>query len=217
MQRPTLDTLASAAVIVAAIAVVSSTLRSDRSPVRNTEEPSAFVDDWRSILEYGVRAGDTTLPVKLIEFADFECSFCARHHPAVQQLLQEYSTSVEFVHIHLPLPQHRFAVPAARASECAHEQGRFPQMQTALYDYRDSLGFFTWRQFAQAAEVPDSALFDDCMASPRSLVRVDSGQSLGRRLRIAGTPTFVVNGHLVSGGGPDSLRILIRSALRSVR
>lgn len=216
MQRPTLDSLASVAVVVAAIAVVSTSLGSGRTARRDTDAPSSFISEWRSILPYGVRTGDTSLPVKLIEFADFECAFCARHHPAVEQVMVDFAELVEFVHVHLPLPQHRFAVPAARASECAHDQGRFPQMQTALYTFQDSLGFLDWSEYARLAGVPDSARFAACITSPQSLVRVDSGRSVGSRFRIAGTPTFIVNGHVVSGGGPDSLRALIRTAMRGL-
>jgi protein-disulfide isomerase len=153
----------------------------------------------------------------LIEFADFECAFCARHHPEIRKLMTEFAGQVDFVHVHSPLPQHRFAIPAARAAECAVEQGRFPQMQDALYAYQDSLGFFSWHRYAEIAGVPDSAQFAECIAHPRSLVRVDSGQALSARLSIPGTPTFLVNGHVVAGGGPDSLRSLIRSALEAAQ
>lgn len=50
------------------------------------------------------------------------------------------SDDIAFYLVHLPLPGHRFARPAARASECAHAEGRFAEMVDAIYDSQDSLG-----------------------------------------------------------------------------
>lgn len=214
MKSSLLDKAASVAVIAAALMVAYSAF-SRRSPAATGGGTAVdFYTEWRSFLPFGVRIGNAGAPVKLIESADYECSFCARYHTAIEALRSDYGDSLEYIVVHAPLAQHRFAVPAARAAECANEQGRFTQMQDALYQHQDSLGFFSWAKFAELAGVHDLSEFDACIREPRSLERVDSGAALTARLQIPGTPTFVVNGHSVTGGGPDTLRSLIVSSLR---
>jgi protein-disulfide isomerase len=45
---------------------------------------------------------------------------------------------VSLIYIHFPLTGHRFAMPAARAAECAGNQGRFQAMYDQLFDGQDS-------------------------------------------------------------------------------
>lgn len=56
--------------------------------------------------------------ISLIEYSDFECPFCARIHPRIQRVLDEYPNDVNWVYRHFPLSIHRNAGPAAIASEC---------------------------------------------------------------------------------------------------
>ena len=51
------------------------------SPASTTA--TVFREDWADLLTHGIRTGDPASSVKLIEFADFECPFCARYHDAV--------------------------------------------------------------------------------------------------------------------------------------
>jgi protein-disulfide isomerase len=146
-----------------------------------------------------------------------ECPFCARYHESVVALRKEFGSDLEFVFVHSPLPQHRFAVDAARAAECAHRQGRFSEFAAVAYARQDSLGMLPWSVLAARASVPEVDEFDSCIADPSSMARVDSGRAASSRLRIQGTPTFVVNGHLVAGGGPDTLRALILHELSLAR
>jgi len=153
----------------------------------------------------------------VIEFTDFECSFCARYHGRLVELGVEYGDAIELIYIHAPLPQHRFAVPAARAAECALAQGRFAEMQVSLYAKQDSFGLRSWDKYAADANVASLASFSSCVADTTPLPRIDEGSAHFARLRLPGTPTFLVNGHRLTGGGPDSLRSLIDAELAKVR
>ncbi|MDD3896751.1 MAG: thioredoxin domain-containing protein [Candidatus Peribacteraceae bacterium] len=68
--------------------------------------------------------GDKNAAYSLIEYSDFECPFCARHWPTMNQLIADDS-DVNWVYRHFPLGFHPQAQPAAEASECAAEQGKF--------------------------------------------------------------------------------------------
>ncbi len=70
--------------------------------------------------------GNPSAPVKLIEFSDFECPFCKRFHPTVEQVIDEYGKSgkVHVIYRHFPLDElHSKARKEAQAAECANEIG----------------------------------------------------------------------------------------------
>ncbi|MDD5469853.1 MAG: DsbA family protein [Candidatus Peribacteraceae bacterium] len=77
--------------------------------------------------------GDKGATYSLIEYSDFECPFCARHHPTMQQFIAD-EPDVNWVYRHFPLGFHPNAQRAAEASECAGEQGKFWEYADLLYE-----------------------------------------------------------------------------------
>jgi hypothetical protein len=97
-----------------------------------------FLDDWRSLTSVGHREGYDDADVTVITFSDFECPMCAAFATQTYPTFAaRYPGTTALVYRHWPLAQHRFAFPAARASECAAEQGRFKQFHDALYAQQD--------------------------------------------------------------------------------
>jgi protein-disulfide isomerase len=96
--------------------------------------------------------------------------------------------------MHFPLRGHRFAIPAARVSECAGEQGRFEAMHDQLFEGQDSFGLKPWSEYATAAGVPDLAQFDACIKNSGPVRRIEEGKQLGTQIDVQGTPTLVING-----------------------
>lgn len=127
--------------------------------------------------------------------------FTVMHTPArnanaaeVGAVMREHNPRVALVYVHFPLSMHRFALPAARAAECAAAQGRFRAFHDALFDGQDSLGLKAWVSFAGDAEVADTAEFDRCVHKTGDIPLVQSGVTAGKRLGIRGTPTVLING-----------------------
>lgn len=76
-----------------------------------------------SITEKDHIRGNPNAQITIVEFSDFQCPFCRRFHPTVQQALAEYGDQIRWVYKHFPLDQlHPQARPAAEASECIAEQ-----------------------------------------------------------------------------------------------
>jgi protein-disulfide isomerase len=72
--------------------------------------------------------------VTIVEYSDFQCPYCARAFPTVQQILSEYGNKVQFVYKHYPLISiHPRAQITAEASECAKDQGKFWEFHDALF------------------------------------------------------------------------------------
>ncbi|MDO8610468.1 MAG: thioredoxin domain-containing protein [bacterium] len=72
--------------------------------------------------------------VTIVEFSDFECPYCIRAFPTVQQILKEYKSDVTLYLKHFPLTQiHPNAQKAAEASFCAGDQGKFWELHDKIF------------------------------------------------------------------------------------
>src|SRR5690606_10076545 len=70
--------------------------------------------------------GRVDAPLTLVEYADFECPFCARATGVMRELQDRFGCELRYVFRHLPLSDvHGHAELAALAAEAAGEQGRF--------------------------------------------------------------------------------------------
>jgi Protein-disulfide isomerase len=153
-----------------------------------------FIKDWRAHLEKGQRVGSPDAPVQLIEFFDYECPHCATFHVTLENLRRIYPQQTAISFVHYPLPGHDYAEPAARAAECAGEQGFFESMHSVLFDKQRALGSGAWRDFAQQAGVRDLQLFVSCIDTDQPRHRIKEGKRLGEQLGVRGTPTLIING-----------------------
>ncbi len=221
MRAGSLDRFATWAVIVAAISVAASSLLRavERVPVDSVTDDAPqtrFVDDWKLLVADGISSGDANADVTLIEFADFECSYCARAHLGLREQLAQRGSTVRQVFMHFPLRSHRFSLPSAHAAECANVQGRFGEMKHALFSRQDSLGLKSLRSYAEDAGVANLDAFDECLkGSPNDFPRIAAGLAAAERLRLQVTPTFIVNGWQHIGLSADSLVALIDAELLS--
>ena len=86
-----------------------------------------------------VAVGDSPLlgapgaPVQLIEFADYECPYCAKVHPYVMKLHEEFGDQLAIYFKDMPLPMHQRARKAAEAARCAEAQGKFWEYHDRLF------------------------------------------------------------------------------------
>jgi protein-disulfide isomerase len=161
---------------------------------RSAPEKPVFIENWKSHLKTGVQLDGSSAPVQLIEFADFECPYCATFRETLKAVRDRYPTKVALSYVHYPLPGHRFAEPAARAAECADDQGRFERMHDLLFEQQDKLGLKPWDEFAIDAGVPDLAAFTSCIQSSDPVRRITQGRQLAEQLDVKGTPTLIING-----------------------
>jgi len=205
-----LDAAISATLVLCALVTTGLVLRREfvappTAPAQ-VERKSIFIEDWRKHLAKGIRMGSEQAPVQFLEFADFECPFCASFHKDVKVLRDRYPTQVALTYVHFPLSMHRFAEPAARVAECAGDQGRFEPMYDLLFEQQDRLGLKPWSDFASEAGVADSTSFETCIKRTEPIPRVTEGKELGKQLDIQGTPTVVINGWKL--GRPPTLEEL---------
>ncbi len=149
----------------------------------------------------GATKGLPNAPIEMIEFSDFQCPFCQRAHATVEQVLATYGDRIRFVYRHYPVQGHAAAKPAAEASECAKEQGKFWPFHDRLFANTSKLSDADLKAHAAAVGV-DTATFNACVDSHkyRSVVEADARD--GDAVGVNGTPAFYINGRMISGAQP---------------
>jgi protein-disulfide isomerase len=145
--------------------------------------------------------GPAKAPIEMVEFADFQCPFCLRAHPTVQQVLATYGDRIHFVYRHYPLANHPNARPAAEAAECAANQGQFWPYYEVLFADQRKLGDEDLKTSAAKLGM-DAEKFNACVDSHQSKAAVEADMKDGEAAGVTGTPAFFVNGRSISGAQP---------------
>lgn len=197
--------------VVCALGVTAATIRREFFPQRpKIPSVGATVQkDWRTYATVGHELGRPTAAVTVVEFADFQCPVCRRFVRYVDSL-RSLGIEVRVLYRHFPLPSHRFALAAVRASECAAEQGEFEAMHSTLFAHQDSLGVASWWWFAKVAGLQDSARFTSCTNDQSPMLNLHRDTTAGNQLGVRGTPTLLIGGLRTNGLPPfDSLRAYV--------
>lgn len=162
--------------------------------------------------------GNKDAKVTLIEYSDFECPFCKRFEPSVQQALKDFPKDVRLVYRHFPLRSlHPSAQKAGEASECAAKLGgndAFWKMHAKLIEM-DPMSTDLMKQAAKDIGL-DQGKFNTCLDNGETAARVNQDFNEGGASGVEGTPATFINGNLVSGAvpydGPGGLKEMIQQA-----
>jgi protein-disulfide isomerase len=157
--------------------------------------------------------GNPKAKVTVVLFSDFQCPFCARVGPTLEQLEKEYGDKVRIAWKHQPLGFHPNALPAAEAAEAAREQGKFWPMHDRLFAAQRELSPDTYRRLAKELGL-DLKRFEASLQSGRARARIQEDQAIASRVGAGGTPTMFVNGERVVGAVPyEQLKAVVERQL----
>ena len=163
--------------------------------------------------------GNPKALISIIEYSDFECPFCARHHPTMQAMVDN-NDDVNWVYRHFPLSFHPNAAITSEGSECAGELGG----NDAFWKFTDLVfekGAKKENLVGYAEEAGlDAGKFQDCLDSGKYTQKVKDQMAGGSAGGVTGTPgNIVINNktgetRLVSGAQPESAFQAAVDALR---
>ena len=141
--------------------------------------------------------------VTIEEFSDFQCPYCAKFKTETLHRIREtYGDRVRFIYRDFPLTSiHQFALKAAEAAQCAHDQGRFWEYHDLLFANQDALTPSDLMRYAEEISA-DTSEFSDCLDSGKNAQEVALDLQDGFRAGVTGTPAFLINGLLLSGAQP---------------
>ena len=144
--------------------------------------------------------GRAAAPVPIIEFSDLQCPYCARHAlNTFPQIKRNYidTGKVRYAARDFPLAMHRFALPAAVATRCAGEQGKFWEYRHALFERQNELAMAPYDALAAQLGL-DVPRFAACQKDGAQVDAVRTDIELAGSSGITSTPSFVV-GRIVDG------------------
>jgi len=206
--RVALETAASVAVIVGALALVFQTFFSGK---QLTQPKTADIPVPRQTLslEGAGTIGDSAAKAVLLEFSDFECPFCGKFATEILPDLEKryiQGGRLLLAFRHLPLKIHKNAWSAALAASCAAEQQKFGAFHDLLFANSKGLNPESLSKYAAVARLQEAPYRKCLETTAQAQVKADT--ALASSLGITGTPSFLV-GTLEPGG-----QIRVRRTMR---
>ncbi|HYH05657.1 MAG TPA: thioredoxin domain-containing protein [Thermoanaerobaculia bacterium] len=171
----------------------------------NTDTRAARMKAFETYVANSPSKGTEKARVTIVEFSDFQCPSCARATNYVDPILAKHGDNVRYVRFDLPLAGHAWAFPAALAGRAIHRQKPelFWEYKKQVYANQGELNPFTFWDWARAwAEDHDLDLkkYDADLASQTIKDEILAGAGLALSTDIRATPSYLVNGALVSAG-----------------
>jgi predicted DsbA family dithiol-disulfide isomerase len=159
------------------------------------QTPHPWLDQQLKKQRFGLAIGKSPFlgpadaPVTIVEFSDYDCPYCRQNEPAVKKVLAAYPTQVRLVYKNLPLDIHSEAKQKAVVAECMGLQGLFWQAHDQ---------FFAGARTNKVTEGADQGKLKACVAKG-GVGQVDSDLAIAKRLGLATTPSFVIDGIRIGG------------------
>jgi protein-disulfide isomerase len=173
----------------------------------------------------GYLIGKVDAPVKILEYADFECPSCAGFttvtEPDVRTRIIEPGLA-SLTYYDFPLTQHRNTLAASNAAACADEQGKFWPMHDRIYQAQDEWNGETtdkpkpfFKRYATEVGV-DVAKWESCYDARKYKSRINANLADGLRRGVNSTPSFVIGTKLYRGmGSYDELKAIVDSIAKA--
>lgn len=139
--------------------------------------------------------GPDDAAVTIVEWADFQCPACKELRPAFDLALERFPGQVRVVYKFYQITGHDRALEAAHAAQAAHNQGKFWEMHTKLFDNPEALQRTDLRKYAREIGL-DLEKFKTDFDSEETKKTVAADIKQADDLGLEGTPTLYVNGRL---------------------
>lgn len=197
---------------------VSTTTQSDlasSAPSVRISQPQGkgtVEKDWRE-----ETVNNSKARVTIVEFFDYQCPFCLKTNPAVEEAIKNYPGKVRLVLKNLPLSIHPDSALVHQAALAAGEQGRFWEMHDLLFANHNKTKLPDLLLYAQQLHI-DVPRFQKALESGRFRQVIDDDAAMARGLGITATPTFFINGQqLIGQQSVEKLNAAIDAALNPGR
>ena len=162
--------------------------------------------------------GSKDAKVTVVEYSDFQCPFCKRASDMLPSLMEEYDGKIKVVFKQFPLPNHNWARPASIASLCAYEQDndKFWEFHDLIFANQREITLTNsdkkFKEFAMQSGL-NKVEFDRCLTSEAVAAKVDAEINEARQIGVNSTPTFIIDGLIITGADADRVRNAINSRL----
>ena len=145
--------------------------------------------------------GNIDAPLTLVEFGDYQCSYCKRHFDQTHDLIMKNyvaTSKVKILFKDMIVTPGEDSINAAHAAHCAKDQGMFWKYHYMLYNNweGESTGWVTddnLNKFAKNIDL-DMNKFSKCMSENKWMELINASENDARIMGITGTPSFFLIG-----------------------
>lgn len=145
--------------------------------------------------------GNKDAIVTVIEFTDYQCPFCSRARPTIKKIVDTYGDKVRYVLRDFPLDFHPHAKKASEAAQCAGDQDKYWDYSNILWANQRALDIPNLKKYAKEVGL-NQAKFDKCLDSGKFTAEVNKDMADGSKAGVTGTPSFFINGQMLTGARP---------------
>jgi protein-disulfide isomerase len=152
-----------------------------------------------------VSRGPSDAKVTIVEYSDFQCPFCRKGYETIEgKVLVQYGDKVKFDFRHYPLSFHSWSKPAALAAECAKSQDAdaYWDLYHGFFEHQGEITKENVRakaqEFLRDSKI-DMKVFNECFDLKDAAHAVAAQLDEGKQKGVKGTPTFFINGRVLSG------------------
>jgi len=160
--------------------------------------------------------GPADAPVTIVLFTDFQCPYCARLAPVLEQVVSKNPETVKLVFKNFPLRSHQYAVKAATAALAAERVGKFWEFHDQLFANYNQLNDSKINEIATTLGL-DMQQFEQNMRDPAIAGQIRTDFQDGINAGVRGTPSLFVNGKMLRDRSPEGFQAAIDEALAKRR
>jgi protein-disulfide isomerase len=194
-------------------------------PKNTATDVPQVVDTANAGPAQGYLIGKPDAPVKIVEFADFECPSCAGFSVVTEPDIRARIINpglANLTYMDFPLTQHRNTLAASNAAACADEQGKFWPMHDRLFQAQTEWNgeatdvpkpFF--KRYAQEVGL-DVAKWEACYDARKYQKRISANLAEGLRNGVNSTPSFIIGNKLYAGmRSYDAMKAIVDSVSKT--
>ncbi|MCX6809491.1 MAG: thioredoxin domain-containing protein [Candidatus Berkelbacteria bacterium] len=184
---------------------------SSPQPNASTEQPKTTSGEIKPEWLYNDSApfvGSNDAQLKIVVFSDYQCPYCKVFHDNMKSVISENQGNIKLIHRNLIV--HPTATLLAQAVEAANLQGKFEQMDNAIFDKNPDPTEDSLVNLAKEIGL-DETKFKNDLNSDQVKKRIDQDSQDASSLGLQGTPSVFLNGSTVDD--PSQISTLVKSAL----
>ena len=178
--------------VIAAIIATYYLLAPNETPREEKITTQSLIQNGSPIM------GNPNAPITIVEWGDYQCTFCYKFHQSSKDaLIEEYVNTgrINFVFRDFPL-NGSDSVLAAQASYCADDQGKYWEYHDEIYKNwaGERTGWVTRQSLDQFANTVglDLVQFNKCLDDKKYQQRVLENEKFGVKIGIKATPSFLI-------------------------
>jgi len=168
--------------------------------VSNLEQNSgnSSVLTKENLIEGSIIMGNPNAKITIVEFGDYQCTFCYKFHDETMKRINEKyikTENVNFIYKDFPL-NGKQSILASEASYCAEKQGKFWEYHNTLYNNwgGENTGWITENVLLGFAKDVRLNLddFSQCLENSEFRQKVLNNEQFGKNIGINATPSFLI-------------------------